>query len=969
MSGSENWSFLFGRSPMISALQKYDWSVTCLGAPAGWPQPLKTLVGLMMQAKQPMFIVWGPDQVLLYNDAYIPVLGGKHPAAFGKPFLEVWYEIRADLDPLLDQVLGQGQPVHMDDISLIMERNGQPEEAHFAFSYTPVRSEAGAIAGFFGACIETTVQVLAERRQAFRLELEEVLRSLVVPREMVAATTRLLGRQLRVSRAGFGMIKPDGETVKLEADYAVGVVPLSGAFRLDVFGEHAVARQRDGQTVVCSDVRLCHADNLSLWNTIETRAYVAVPLVRDGAFKAVLYVNSREPRDWSPEDVALMEDAANRIWDSLERAAAEAALRASEAHLSGLFAQTGAGFAETTTDGHFLSVNNTYCELVGHSREALLGARLRDITYPDDTAMAETLLEGVAASGIPCTAESRVLHGGGDMVWLANTVSRITSPRASMGNTETLLTVAIDVTKRRQFESELAAARDAAEQANLAKSTFVANMSHELRTPLSAIIGYSEMLQEELADSSATEFVGDLGKIESNARHLLGLINDMLDLSKIESGKMEVYAETIDAEVMVRDVAATVETLMRKKDNTLLLDLAPSLGTIRTDVTKLRQILLNLLSNAAKFTATGRITLAVASAEGEKGRCLLFRVTDTGIGMTPEQLGKLFQRFSQADASTTRRFGGTGLGLSITKAFATMLGGEIDVESQPGKGSTFTVRLPVQYQEDEGVALIQEAREGLDGEAQTTPSTKGTVLVIDDDPAHLDLIARFLRREGFDARTAPDGASGLITAKAVKPRIVLLDITMPGMDGWSVLRTLKSDPDLKDTPVVMVTFLADSGLASMLGATDYVTKPIHWETLKGVLEQLREIEGHVLVVDDNADARLQLRGVLERDGWPVVEAMNGQDALDKVARQRPKVVLLDLEMPIMDGFAFLHAFREREGCADIPVIVITARDLSRDDRQNLQSANKVLTKGTTSLRAVSREVLQATQEPTGNIHG
>jgi CheY-like chemotaxis protein len=186
---------------------------------------------------------------------------------------------------------------------------------------------------------------------------------------------------------------------------------------------------------------------------------------------------------------------------------------------------------------------------------------------------------------------------------------------------------------------------------------------------------------------------------------------------------------------------------------------------------------------------------------------------------------------------------------------------------------------------------------------------------------------------------------------------------MPGVDGWAVLRRLKSDPDLRNTPVVMVTFISDNGLASVLGAADYVTKPIQWEKLRGVMEQLREVEGHVLVVDDNADARTQLRGALERDGWPVTEAVNGQDALDKAALHRPKVVLLDLEMPVMDGFAFLHAFREREGCADVPIIVITARDLTREDRQNLQGANKVLSKGTTSLRTLSKEVLQAVQDP------
>ena len=963
MQKPTGWSVFSGDTTTAALSRDHDWAATPLGPQEAWPQSLRTLVGLMIQAKQPMFIVWGPGHTLLYNEPYTAVLGGKHPGALGRSFLEVWSEIRRDLEPLFEQVFERGQPVHMDDITLIMERNGRPEETHFAFSYTPIRDDRGAVAGFFCACTETTLQVFAERRQAFRLALEDRLRQLSGSREIIAETTRLLGTYLKVSRVGFGLVQPDGDTVVLEADYAEGVLPLRGQFRLDDFGAPMVALQRQGRTVVWDDVAEAHPGDSAIWRDAEIRAYVAVPLVRGGAFKSVLYVNQREPRPWQPEEILLIEDTANRIWDALERVTAEAELRASEAHLTSLFAQTGAGFAEMTTDGRILSVNDYYCELVGRSRDSLLGARVQDITHPDDRDITRALLDQVTASGSPATAEKRFLRDDGRTVWVANTVSRINTP----GTAETLLAVMIDVTQRRQFEQELAAARDAAEEANVAKSTFVANMSHELRTPLSAIIGYSEMLQEELADSGSTEFVADMGKIESNARHLLGLINDILDLSKIESGKMEVYAETVEAETLVRDIAATVETLMRKKTNTLKLEIAPDLGSLHSDVTKVRQILLNLLSNAAKFTEAGTITLAV-SRDGMAREDLIFRVTDSGIGMTPEQLDRLFQRFAQADASTTRRFGGTGLGLSITKAFTTMLGGEIAVESCLGEGSSFTVRLPARYEDTMQASLAQHARDGLDGGGAQAAAHKGTVLVIDDDAAQLDLMARFLRREGFDVRTASDGGAGLSVAKALKPRAILLDVTMPGMDGWSVLRTLKDDAELKDTPVVMVTFISDNGLASALGAADYVTKPVKWEQLRQVMERLREAEGNVLIVDDNAETRSQLRTVLERDGWSITEAINGRDALDKAAAQRPKAVLLDLEMPVMDGFAFLHVFREQPGCAEIPVIVITARDLTREDRENLQGVNRVLTKGEMQLRKLSKELLQATKHgPTEDL--
>ena len=370
-----------------------------------------------------------------------------------------------------------------------------------------------------------------------------------------------------------------------------------------------------------------------------------------------------------------------------EREAAEATVRDSEAHLSGIFAQTGAGLAEAELDGTIISANEHYCALVARRPEELRGMRLRDIPHQDDAETNDAIYRRVLETGEPITAEKRFVRSDGAIVWVANTMSLI------RGTRNTLLSVAIDITEQKRVEADLQSARDTAEQANLAKSTFIANMSHELRTPLSAIIGYSEMLQEEVGDGADPAAIGaDLGRIESNARHLLGLINDVLDLSKIESGKMEVFAERFEVEPMVRDVAAAIDSLVEKKGNRLRLELAAGLGAMNSDITKIRQGLLNLLSNAAKFTEGGTITLSAV----REGDALAFSVRDTGIGMTEAQLGKLFERFSQADASTTRRFGGTGLGLSITRAFVTMLGGTIEVTSQAGRGSRFTLRVPVE---------------------------------------------------------------------------------------------------------------------------------------------------------------------------------------------------------------------------------------------------------------------------------
>ena len=474
-----------------------------------------------------------------------------------------------------------------------------------------------------------------------------------------------------------------------------------------------------------------------------------------------------------------------------------------------------------------------------------------------------------------------------------------------------------NITTHKRAEEALLKAKDAAEAANRAKSQFLANMSHELRTPLNAIIGYSEMLQEQALDSGQDESIPDLQKIHSAGRHLQSLIDHILDLSKIEAGKLELFLETFDVGDVIRDVLTTIGPLVERNGNTLQAHY-PNLGVIRADMTRLRQILFNLLSNACKFTERGSVRLeAFRSATGGT-EWIHFRVTDTGIGMTSEQSSRLFQEFTQVDASTTRKYGGTGLGLAISRRFSEMMGGEISVESALGEGSTFTVRIPVGL----SAAADDAGPAERPGEHETASSAvQNTVLVIDDDPVVHDLMARFLAKDGVRVVVASTGEEGLALARRLHPAAITLDVMMPGMDGWTVLATLKADPQLSSIPVVMVTMTDDRRTGYALGASDYLTKPIEPGRLSAALRRQLGDAGptaSVLVVDDDPAVRRLTHQVLQREGWTVLEAENGRVGLRRVAERLPALIILDLLMPDMDGFEFLDELRQTSVAPAIP---------------------------------------------------
>ncbi len=474
--------------------------------------------------------------------------------------------------------------------------------------------------------------------------------------------------------------------------------------------------------------------------------------------------------------------------------------------------------------------------------------------------------------------------------------------------------------------------------ANRAKSAFLANMSHELRTPLNAIIGYSELLEEVADELEIEKEIGpDINKIHSSGKHLLAIINDILDLSKIEAGKMEFFSQNCDLESLANEVSHTLQPVIDKNSNTLKINLEKDLGSISVDITRLRQVLFNLLSNACKFTEKGEITFTIGRKTIRELDWVNFTISDTGIGMDTDQVDKLFKSFSQVHSDNIQKYGGTGLGLAITKRICEMMGGDIFVESKPAEGSTFSVHLPAVMPTPEITtkSLPSIPKSVKDSSESDSEPQENIILVIDDDPMIHNQMKRTFEKEGYKIVCASDGEEGLNLARKLHPTLITLDVLMPGMDGWTVLTKLKDDPEVANIPVFVISMVDEENKGYTLGASEYLTKPIDRTRLHILMKKYRWDSGSALVVEDDPGTRKLLCSMLEEYGLNVQEAGNGKIALERVQEKTPGVIFLDLMMPEMDGFEFIEELKKNPEHRPIPIVVVTSKDLTHADRVRL----------------------------------
>jgi signal transduction histidine kinase/response regulator RpfG family c-di-GMP phosphodiesterase/putative methionine-R-sulfoxide reductase with GAF domain len=704
----------------------------------------------------------------------------------------------------------------------------------------------------------------------------------------------------------------------------------------------------------------------------QERAALVAPVTLRGQAIGALGFQEYGGHQWTDDEIALLQEVADQMALAVENvrlfeqtqvalAETEALYRASHhitasADLASLYQILVNEVADRLdADQCQLTIfddMDAYGEIVAQYRP-LRGGNVAAVLVDDNPLIAilrdtqrPLAIEDVSAH--PATAGLR------EVLTLQDVKSMLLVPIAELEFCQALASqAAITIDNMRAFE-EQKETTERLREIDRFKTQFLANMSHELRTPLNSIIGFSRVILKGI-DGPLTDLQQtDLAAIYNSGQHLLGLINDILDLSKIEAGKMELSFDEVDLKPIIKGVMSTAVGLVKDRPIELEQQVPKDLPIIWADGTRVRQVLLNLISNATKFTESGKIIL---NADHNRD-CVTLSVTDTGLGIPQEKLGDVFEEFTQVDGSTTRRFGGTGLGLPISRHFVEMHGGKIAVESQVGVGSTFRVTLPIHRQtEPEAVPITDEPEEAL------RAVERRLILVVDDDTGVISLYQRYLEGEGYQVVGVANGEEVLDKAIELQPFAITLDVLMPTKDGWQVLQELKDCPQTQHIPIIICSIISNKGLAFSLGAADYLVKPVMEEELLAALSRLNQgdQETKVLMIDDQADDILLIRRILEaQPQYRLIEAYDGQSGINLVRKSKPDLIILDLMMPEIDGFAVLETLKREPDTRDIPVIVVTAKVLTEEERHRLLGqVEALLRKGLFSERELLEDLHKA----------
>ena len=810
---------------MGELIRLHCWSDTSLSEPPGWPNALTTLLSVMLTSAQPMFVAWGAEGLLLYNDAYALILGDRHPGALGKPFFDVWPEVRAEVGRHFEQVFA-GVPVNMDDIEVMLDRPGRPREAHFSFSYSPVRNDAGAVEGLFCACNEITEQVFARRREGhleFRDRLFDALRQLSNPIDVQSEASRLLGSYLGANRVVYFEIR--GDEYVIEQDFVSGVRPLAGRYPVSSFGAELLTSLTAGRTVVEADALAAPSRTASAresFASIQVRGHVDVPLVKGGEFVAGMTVHFSDARHWNHDEVALIQDTAERTWAAIHHVRAQAALQASEERFAFVRRSSGVGFWycdlpfdtlewDELVKRHFhlepdatVTIQTFYDRIHPDDREPTRLAIQRSI---DERAHYDTFYRTVE----PRSGALRWVRAIGRTFYQADgTPSRFDG-------------VTLDVTEQKLAESTL---RDADRH----KDEFLATLAHELRNPLAPLRNGLQVLRIGAADADVVSRARAM--MERQVDVMVRLVDDLLDVARISGGKIELRRQWESLQTIVARAVETAMPAIEAHRHTLTVSAAAQPIMVDVDSARMTQVLANLIGNAAKYTAIGGRLNVSTSTEGGKA---VVSVSDNGVGIPEAALHRLFEMFSQVGDTRSMAQGGLGIGLFLSKKLVDLHGGDLIAESAgPGKGSTFTVRLPFDEPALSSPGAILDSNAGIAMKLLR-------ILIVDDNLDAGDSLALRLSLEGHQTKVARDGMSGLIAAREFVPHIAFLDIGMPGMNGYELASAMRADRSEHPTVLVALTGWGsetDIKRAEAAGFDRHLTKPAGASEIDAVLREL-----------------------------------------------------------------------------------------------------------------------------------
>jgi len=797
----------------------HDWRHSPLGHPDDWPPQLATAVAMALDSALPMFIAWGSDLRMLYNDAYVEMLGERHPAALGAPFQRVWPDAWPQLVPIIDRALS-GKRVHFEDLEIPIVRDGATRPAYFTFSYSPLHDGAGRVAGMYCTAVETTERLRGERRSALELKLSDALRPLHAPAEVLATASALLGEELRLARVLYGEAEAEGEDFTVACQWLrEGMAGLSQPrYRLDDFGPEIGAALRAGETVVIEDI--LDDPRTAAWPGRYTDeaigSVVTVPLVRAGRLSAFLSINRNAPHRWSEDELRFTRDTAERTWTALDGARTQAQLRDERDRSRYIFDSISEGFGLLDRDWKLLQMNAEGLRICHLTAEQVVG-RDHWALFPEVAgSAAETMLRTVMAERRAGQVEYQLPPVGGRSGW--------TEIRAFPVQDGGIAIFFRDITDRKLAEEKLKAA-------DQRKDEFLAMLAHELRNPLAPIKSAALLLDMGMLNETRVRQSSAI--IGRQVRHMTRLVDDLLDVSRVTRGLIVLDKAVLEVGAIVDEAVEQVRPQLLARRQALGVHLPAAPLFVDGDRARLVQVLANLLGNAIKYTPE-ECAIEVQVRHG--GGMLELAVCDEGIGMEQELTERAFDLFAQAKRSSDRSQGGLGLGLALVRNLVELHGGTVRCASPgPGRGSTFTVTLPLA-----APAAVSEV-------AAAGPAAVGgqlKVMVVDDNVDAAETLAMLLEAAGHEVAVEHDSRRALERARAAPPDAFLLDIGLPEIDGNELARRLLAQPETADAVLIAVSGYGqeqDKQAAREAGFRHHLVKPVDFEQLAGLLAGVRGV--------------------------------------------------------------------------------------------------------------------------------